>query len=430
MSFIGSNFASVSRLPDCITAWWREQNIDSPSRENLGRLRVLQITTYAIDKPDHGGKLRCHHIRRALRTRFYVETLSFEWGERADANTTSVVLDQRNWGDLSIDGIMSDWGISIYLEKDAEIYSQVGNLVHDYSPDVIVLEQPFLWPLVERFMKDGVIDKDTKLIYSSHNVEVDMKRKIYENYYPSDQATKYLEYVSEIEIDVIRACSAAIAVSEADVAYLKDVSPQTPVGLYSNGHSKLGSNAEDQKWRERFAAQDRNWVFVGSWHPPNINGLRDLLLALRLLGDQVKGLGFWVLGSVGTGFLREVVDFRLEDYPWLNIIGPVSTEDIESAIMCSSGVVLPIWEGGGSNLKTAQGLLSRKCVLGSEYSFRGFEHYAHEDGVSIAVSPNDLARLMVSTYPQELYLRSENVTKLTWESILESLPEFISDVVV
>jgi FkbM family methyltransferase len=450
MSFLGTElshrFSSGARLPDYIADWWRSQqtsNIGGLTRygdighadsllspSGAERLRILQMTTYEIDKPDHGGKLRCHHIRRALRTRFEVQTLSFEWGEKTNTSTKSVILDKRKWGGLGIDGVSSDWGIVTYLNNDPVCYSQIANLVREYNPDAIVMEQPFLWRLVERFLQDGSIHQDIKLIYSSQNIEVNMKRVIYQNYYLADVAAKYIAHVDEIEKDVIRACSAVITVSSQDAMYVADVFPHKLVRVFANGHSKLGATFEDEKWRALFAAQNRNWVFVGSWHSPNIHGLRDLLAALKLLDDGMEDSALWVLGSAGNGFVLENVDFHQDDYPWLHILGPVSGEDIESAIMCSSGVVLPIWEGGGSNLKTAQALLSGKCVLGSEFSFRGFEHCANEAGVSLVPDAEGLARLVVNTQPQENYPRSDSVSALAWESILETLPAFVHDVVI
>ena len=144
----------------------------------------------------------------------------------------------------------------------------------------------------------------------------------------------------------------------------------------------------------------------------------------------MKNKALWVLGSVGSCFLGEAVDFRQEDFPWLHILGPVSSDDITSAIMCSSGVILPLWEGGGSNLKTAQALLSGKCVLGSNFSFRGFEHFSNEPGVSLAPDAGGLARLLVEAHPLKKYSRTESVKLLTWEYVLETLPTFIHDVVV
>lgn len=392
-------------------------------------MKILQMSTYNVDKPDHGGKLRCHHIRRVLRQHFDVQTLSFEWGDGFDASTMCVMLDKARWETIGIDGMLADWGICTYFEKDNACYEKVCVLLREYAPDAILLEHPFLWPLIERFMQDAVIPSNIKLIYSSHNIEIGMKRKIYQDLYAPDVAARYTEYVDGIEKAAIRSCSAAMVVSSQDAAYVNALATGKPVRVFPNGHTQPAPTPEDDKWQARFAAQGNNWVYVASWHPPNINGLRDLVMALARHADSREGIVLWVLGGVGNGLEATTPGFRLEDYPWLRILGPVSGDDIESAILSSSGVVLPIWEGGGSNLKTAQALLSGKCVLGSEFSFRGFEHCAQEPGVMLAPDAESLAKLLVTTAPQALYARSDNVQALIWERTLESLPAFIHETV-
>jgi hypothetical protein len=392
-------------------------------------MKILQMTTYNVDKLDHGGKLRCHHIRRALRQFFDVQTLSFEWGNSVDVSTIQVILDQSYWGDFGIDGPLSDWGICTYLDKDTACYQKVCSLVREYKPQVILLEQPFLWPLIERFIRDEVLGSDVKLIYSSHNIEIGMKRKIYNDLYSVELADRYAEYVDGMEKASIRSCNVAMAVSQTDAAYVEALAPGKPVRVFLNGHSQPSSTSEDDKWRARFTDHANNWVYVASWHPPNINGLRDLVMELAKRSDSISSNVLWVFGGVGLGLQATTPGFKQEDYPWLRIMGPVGGDDIESAILASSGVVLPIWEGGGSNLKTAQALLSKKCVIGSEFSFRGFEQCADEPGVFLAEQAEELAKLLLSTTPQSSYLRGDNVQALKWERILDSLPGFIYETV-
>lgn len=392
-------------------------------------MKILQMTTYNVDEMDHGGKLRCHHIRRVLRQHFNVQTLSFGWGALEDVSTMSVILDQAQWEKFGIDGPISDWGICIYLEKDNACYQKLCVLIHDYKPDVILLEQPFLLPLLKRFIQDSVVHSNIKLIYSSHNIEIGMKKKIYEDLYAPEVADRYSNYVDGMEKEAIYLCTAAMAVSFTDAAYVEAISPGKPVRVLFNGHSQPSPTPEDQKWEELFASHANNWVYVASWHPPNINGLRDFVMALKSHLDSMDSHVLWVLGGVGPGLEATTPEFKQEDYPWLRILGPVSGDDIESAILASSGVVLPIWEGGGSNLKTAQALLSNKCVIGSEFSFRGFEQCANEPGVLLAQRAEDLAKILVSATPQSLYARGDNVHALKWERILEPLPGFINETV-
>ncbi|MET4759013.1 hypothetical protein [Endozoicomonas sp. NE40] len=307
-------------------------------------MKILQMTTYDLEQPNHGGKLRSYHIRQKLRESFDVETLSFEWDNRNNYETFQVTLDQGKWEELDLNGLLIDWGICTYLEYYNELYTHVMANVKSYDPDVIFLEQPFLWPLVKRLMVDKVVSPNTKIIYSSHNIEVGMKQKIYFDAFPTKVAQAYTDRVDTMEREVITSAHAALAVSKNDSDYISELAPNISVRVFPNGNSKPVNNEQTQKWQKIFSYSECNWVFIGSWHPPNINGLRSLLEAMPDDVDSTR-LSLFVLGGAGDGLLS-MKGFCQEKYPYLNILGPVSGDDIDAAIMNSSGIV-PTGLGGG-----------------------------------------------------------------------------------
>ena len=193
------------------------------------------------------------------------------------------------------------------------------------------------------------------------------------------------------------------------------------------GSSKPLDNELKLKWQQFFEEAEVNWVFIGSWHPPNVNRLIDLLRALSNSKNN-PNFKIWILGSAGNGLLS-LHSFRQEDYPFLKILGSVSSKDIDSALLNSSGVILPIWEGAGSNLKSAQALLSGKCIIGSNFSFRGFEEFKLENGVFLGQTPADLAQLINSYRPSNTYNRSGKVIALDWQEITKELCNSVSNIV-
>jgi hypothetical protein len=132
----------------------------------------------------------------------------------------------------------------------------------------------------------------------------------------------------------------------------------------------------------------------------------------------------WILGAAGP-WMSSIYSITTNKYPWIRIVGEVKSDEIDAAIIRSTGIILPIWEGGGSNLKTAQALLSNKCVIGSQFSFRGFESYINEPGVWLARDPENLAAIAATLNPQKVYTRSTKTKELNWSYIFEDLPEFI-----
>ncbi|GHU37435.1 hypothetical protein AGMMS50256_35380 [Betaproteobacteria bacterium] len=402
------------------------ENTSQLSTAEIINTRILQLTTYDIETPNHGGKIRAHQIRRSLRSKFHVETLSFEWSQKDDASSFSVQLNTSRYITEVGNGLLSDWGICQYLDTYPDITEKIFAKIKNYCPDILFVEQPFLWSFVENLIRSGAVPADIFIVYSSHNIESDLKRKIYFDNFQEQDAIRYLDYVDSIEKAIISRSDVVLAVSETDAAYIKEFNRDVPIRVYANGHSRPRLFGAKTEWIKKFRAGGAgpNWVFVGSYHPPNINGLRDFLAAIPPDFDTDK-FALWVLGGAGDG-LKAMPGFDPLAYPCLHIAGPVSDEDIDSAINTATGILLPIWEGSGSNLKTAQALLSGKCVVATRYAFRGFEHYLNEPGVFTADRAVDLVNLAMTPHLETEYIRERASVELSWDNVLETLPIFTS----
>jgi hypothetical protein len=390
-------------------------------------MKILQITTYDLDKRDHGGRLRAFHIRDILRRQNNVQTLCFDWGDVEDFSSLKVVLDRSKWSQLGIDRLRHDWAINLYLDNNEKVFNNIANQVGNFAPDMLLLEGPFLWPMVQRLLSVGALSASTPVIYSSQNIEVALKSKIYNDSYPNNIANRYTQIVDEIEKGIINYCSASLAVSENDAAYIRDLCPEKPLKIYLNGHTPPQLNQKSEKWRTLFSTYKTNWVFVASRHVPNVNGLLCLIEAMPAKVSD-HSFALWVFGEVGSALL-ERTGFKHSHYPWVQILGHMDSQDIDAAILESTGLTLPIWEGGGSNLKTAQALLSGKCIIGSKFSFRGFEQFTQENGVRLEDSPNELAQALLDTGSTQMnYVRGQRVNELEWSTVLATLPQFMDSI--
>ena len=389
--------------------------------------RVLQLTTYHIDLPDHGGKLRAYHLRQSLRRFCTVETLAFDWGVRERLAGFNVVLRQKFLAAFHSGHLLGDLLICAYLDKEKPLKTRIAENVRIFDPDIVWLEQPFLWPLVKKLRVAGSVRASAMIVYSSQNNETAMKRDIYSAALPENLKNKYLGQVANIEKEIVANSQGAIAVSAADAGYLKSLSRSLEVHIVPNGSTAPQQNRKVPKWRRKFSKYSKNYVFVGSYHPPNINGIRRLVNALSERRAS-RSIGLWVLGGAGLALLVEN-DSTIDRLEHVNICGLCEADDIDAAIVAATGVVLPIWEGGGSNLKTAQALLSDRAVIGTNFAFRGFELYKSQHGVYCADSPNELVDLMLKLHVKKSYTRSHAVRALEWTHITASVPKIISRIV-
>ena len=386
---------------------------------DTGKKKILQFTTYSIENPDHGGKMRCHSIREALRARFDVRTLSVEPAPANGSDGFAFGVESAALYAKVGDGAFSDWGAAVMLLETPALWEDLKAKVAGYAPDAILLEQPFLWPVVSRLMDEHVVGGDCQLINSSHNNEVVLKRDIYSKLMKPEAYRDQLAFVGEIEREATRRAALSIAVSETDCEYLESMEPRGPVLLYRNGHAGIGDTTRREHWRAEFRESARNYVFVGSWHMPNIVGLKRLVDA-GLLGENPQKMKLWVFGGAGPG-LCATHSIELGESSVLRCPGRMSADDIDSAIMESDGVILPIWDGGGSNLKTAQGLLSGRPIIASAFAFRGMEEHKDAPGVVVVDTPEEIIAAMRQGGAGSDYARPDAVARLRWDNLLKPM---------
>ena len=387
------------------------------------KLKALQFTTYDLSAPNHGGKIRSFEIRKQLRKKFKVDTISFEWDTEESIESMSFNLDKQKWLKYGINGYTSDLGVSFYMEKELDTFNKLKTIVTSFSPDIILLEQPYLWPVVKQLIQEKELcDTKIKVVYSSHNIEHEMKRKIYNDFLDKTQADKLTEKVLEMEVDLIKSADQIIVATDSEKEFVRQHNKEVNIISLRNAHNKPTKNRRSKYWKDRLDNRKTNWVYIASAHPPNINGLNKVISDVENRRKEFDKLDLklWLFGGVSQG-LTDIYNIDFEKLPWIEVLGIAKEEDIDAAICECDGIILPIWEGGGSNLKTAQALLSNKYILASEYSFRGFEAYSNEYGVKTVKDVSSLVDLLLKIKPSKKYDRWKQVKGLSWKKSLEYL---------
>lgn len=344
--------------------------------------RILILTTYPFARPLHGGQLRAANLAAAYRAGgFAVQALAVYQEEHyADVAGADDVAFPRHSPFRRYRGtampFVDDLLSGPFAAADAADggYRQVRSRLLA-PPDVIHLEQPWLLPLVERLLREPGFER-CRLTYGSQNVEWELKRQILESYaVPGSEAV-----VAEIRALEARACARAdlvLAVAEADLAALKAMGARDCL-LARNGISAVTPTPQAlTRWRRQFDGL-RYALFVGSAHPPNISGFLDVV------GPSLAFLppdrAICIAGGVGPHIesKRELVRWSLVNARRLRVLGILSDDDLAAVKALAHAYILPIREGSGSNIKTAEALHSGKPVVGTAVSFRGYEKAARE----------------------------------------------------
>jgi hypothetical protein len=73
------------------------------------------------------------------------------------------------------------------------------------------------------------------------------------------------------------------------------------------------------------------------------------------------------------------------------LLGEVTDLCLDGLIANAAGIVLPLREGSGSNLKTGEALYSRLPLVATTVAMRGYEEFRNKGGVLMADNPSDFA---------------------------------------
>lgn len=393
---------------------------------------IVVLGSYPSVVPRHGGQIRLAEVTAAYKRTGTAVTSINVFDRLSYADQAHGPLDflypaasrYRSFRGEAIP-LIDDLTSGHFAAADDGIYQELTRALPK-NVTMVHLEQPWLFPLVQRWRKEGHIGS-ARLVYGSQNVEAPLKAAILRQYAIASADAVAAE-IALLEGAVCRAADYVLAVSDADRLALQALTGK-PVVLAQNGIAPWSaSEGKLLEWRQRLT--DKPFaLFVGSAHPPNISGFFDWF------GDS---LGFLppdtrivVCGSVGSHLPQ---DPRFKRWLPLNesrirIIGVLEEDDLAAVKSLARVFVLPISEGGGSNIKTAEALFSGTYVVGTPTSFRGFGRYLQEPGVHQADTPRDFRRAVTSCLPESPLHLDEPARalrrQLVWEKALAPIKDIV-----
>lgn len=354
-------------------------------------VQVLVLGSYPCVTPLHGGQIRLAEIIAAYRRAGYIVQsinlydISAAAGQPRGPHDVEYPFDSawRQWRGKAVP-FVEDLTSGLYASRDENAYARITGLIQG-TPALVHIEQPWLLPLALRWKKEGKIPA-ARLVYGSQNIEAPLKKAILAQYGIAE-AEAVARDIAALEQEACQEADLVLAVSQSDRHALARLTAG-PVILAANGIAPWHANPQALERRFRQLSAAPFALFIGSAHPPNISGF------FETLGDS---LGFLppdrkicIVGSVGPHIVSHPDFLR---WAPLNAsraqnLGLVDEATLAAAKTLAHVIILPITEGGGSNIKTAEALYSGKYVVGTPTSFRGFEHFLDMPGVHVAETPH------------------------------------------
>lgn len=394
--------------------------------------RILVIGTYPITDPQHGGQKRAAAIVDAYKSTFtnvqYVAV--FFRGFYSDYSTTDIAISKETEKKATNSLFMSDVVCGEAIFDDPTVKKKMTKLLQSFRPEIIHVEQPFPYLGLSKLLEE--LECSPKIIFGSQNIEAPMKRAILLNAGADIQKTDEAERLihgleSQLSKDsmLVAACTPSDLEAHRKMGAIKLV-------LAPNGIEK--SVPTDQAltyWENRFASigVKNKILYVGSAHPPNWIGFFDMVgKGLGYIPDDSKII---LAGSICDYFDKEISGTKtlnIEDATfWLRALsaGRLSEDKLSALIELSDVIILPITEGGGSNLKTAEAILADKKVVTTEHALRSFEWFKDFPNVWVANEKSKFQEAIMNAIKTPRIERTQKQKQLAmqvkWEDRLAEL---------
>ncbi len=298
---------------------------------------------------------------------------------------------------------------------DQDTQNRISKFLESLRPTLIQIEQPHLWPLISETSFFKTQRSQFKLFYDAHNLEYKHLTEAI-RFNSSFGDSDSVEKLRRAEENLISQSDLVFATSHEEAAEMKRLNAK--VIRVPNACETYSRNLIT-RWIWQ-AKRDRKFLALvpGSDHWPNIQGFQQYIEPI--LSTLPENWELWIAGA-----LSNAVKDRLPDSKSQNIrcLGNLSKASWIELIHLSDLLILPITQGAGTNLRTAEALTYARTVALTPHALRGFEEHAKREGVSIVNSSGDIASIMKSFQESPLVISTNSFPKLHWESALSEALE-------
>jgi Glycosyltransferase len=384
--------------------------------------KILVLSTYSCYPPRGGGQHRLYNIYSLLAKEFDVticsiietnkqyQNLVLDNGLKQVCIPQSIEHARHQWEAEKKVGVdLYDVAMIDFVDYSKEYVEKVKELAED--SDIIVFSHPYLWPL------NKFIGSNKTVIYEAHNLEYLLKKD-----YVKDP--KYTTKIYDTEKEASLKSDLIFCTSEEDKQNLIEVYGSNPekILVTPNGVdiSKIPLITAEEKGKQKELtglSGITTVIFVGSWHPPNLEALK--FITDELCKKQIK-YNFIVVGSVK--------DYYLNEYGKLpkNVLafGTIDEDEKYEIYKLADIAINPMFSGSGTNLKMLDYMSAGIPVVSTPIGARGLDI---ENEVHALICPAEefqakISRLLESEeLQQKIRINARNLVeeKYSWKIIAQ-----------
>jgi glycosyltransferase involved in cell wall biosynthesis len=264
------------------------------------RPRMVVTSTFPIYPPRGGGQSRIYNLYKQVAQHYDVEVFSFTNNDEPALNKEiapglreirfpkSKAHQEMEWQVEQKVGIpVGDVTMPLLSKYTPEYGEKLRDAVE--IADVVVISHPYLYHELSGNRGDYV------LIYEAHNVEYDLKSRVLPM-----QAEKLLKEVFRIEkqccmdSDLIMTCSQEDAIRLVELYEVpEDKFIVVPNGVDTSTVPFVTWSERQEKKRALGLGEETIVLFVGSWHPPNLEACEEIFK----IAERLPDVKFLLMGS-------------------------------------------------------------------------------------------------------------------------------------
>lgn len=387
--------------------------------------QLLIVAGYPIINPIHGGQKRTAALVSKYRQVFsnvsfigiFLKESYSDYSKQDLPITNDSVVDKVNNSPEYTDIIL---GSALLSDKPTKM--KFIKALIKINPGIIHIEQPYMVSSISKILLD--LKMNPIIILGSQNVEAELKHSIYKKLLKPAALRKLTESTQSIEDNAVRTADIITTVSRYDLMRQMGKGRLKPHFVVPNGidaHKKNSKKIREWQIYKKQHSIKSLILFVGSGHPPNFIGFENLVSNIKL--DPHSRI--LIAGGVGKIFIKKYADKN--DIFWKDIVvlGVLKEDDLNSLIDSAEIILLPILNGGGSNLKTAEAILSHKKIVATKYAFRGFEQYMYMPNVYIGNNSDTFKTVLLNAIKTPFVPLSKKqiryTERVTWQRVLRKL---------
>lgn len=388
-------------------------------------MRILILAPWSFRVPRNGGQLRAGAIAQAYRAAGHeVQSAGLyapgdSWPGEVWPTDIPVSAGARELHGLLPTGKLRSemsWWHAVATAPDS--FDAFVAAVRSAKPELLQFEEMALWPVVKRLKQEGHLD-GVIIVHSSYNFETVAWR--HRSVIGADVTPETLQDIAEFEHEIAAECDLIVTVSNGDAEEFRKLGAKA-VCVALNGVD-VAEQATVPSIDAYLPPSAPYAIFVSSAHPPNAHGIVDL--AAQVSHHPLRGGDIVVCGKVGS-LMRAAPQFgkACRVLGRCRFLGWVDDAALRALYTGARVVILPKMYSGGSNLKTAEALVSGRPIVATRLAFEGFEPWVDLPDIAIADDPDEFWKLVdryLSADTIKVSRPLDAIDGLKWENCLKPM---------